>query len=161
MLVNNNLMLRKATNQEDFIIAQHFYQLWLDNEVSPDSIRDDWLEVTLQFIDQARQELSFQAFVAEVEGNIVASASCQLFAGLYPSPFKSEYRQYGYIWNVYVESAYRHQGIATKLTNESINYLKSLGCTRAILHASPHGKPVYEKLGFVASNEMRLELIDF
>jgi ribosomal protein S18 acetylase RimI-like enzyme len=154
-------MLRKATNQEDFIIAQHFYQLWLDNEVSPDSIRDDWLEVTLQFIDQARQELSFQAFVAEVEGNIVASASCQLFAGLYPSPFKSEYRQYGYIWNVYVESAYRHQGIATKLTNESINYLKSLGCTRAILHASPHGKPVYEKLGFVASNEMRLELIDF
>lgn len=161
MLVNNNLMLRKATNQEDLVIAQHFYQLWLDNEVSPDSIRDDWLEVTLQFIHQARQELSFQAFVAEIEGKIVASASCQFFAGLYPCPFKPEYRQYGYIWNVYVESAYRYQRIATKLTDESINYLKSLGCTRAILHASPHGKPVYEKLGFVASNEMRLELIDF
>lgn len=161
MLVNNNLVLRKATNQEDFVIAQHFYQLWLDNEVSPDSIRDDWLEVTLQFIDQARQELSFQAFVAEVEGKIVASVSCQFFAGLYPSPFKPEYRKYGYIWNVYVESAYRCQGIATKLTNESINYLKALGCTRAILHASPHGKSVYEKLGFVANNEMRLELIDF
>ncbi|BAU66948.1 acetyltransferase. putative [Stanieria sp. NIES-3757] len=161
MLVNNNLVFRKATNQEDLVIAQHFYQLWLDNEVSPDSIRDDWLEVTLQFILQARQELSFQAFVAEIEGKIIASASCQLFAGLYPFPFKLEYRQYGYIWNVYVESAYRSQGIATKLTNENINYLKSLGCTRAILHASPHGKPVYEKLGFVASNEMRLELIDF
>ncbi|AFZ34408.1 GCN5-related N-acetyltransferase [Stanieria cyanosphaera PCC 7437] len=154
-------MYRKATNQEDCVIAQHFYQLWLDNEVSPDLIRDDWLEVTLKFIDHARQELLFQAFVAEIEGKIIASASCQLFAGLYPSPFKPEYRYYGYIWNVYVESAYRRQGIASKLSNESINYLKSLGCTRAILHASPHGKPIYEKLGFVANNEMRLELIDF
>ncbi len=104
------------------------------------------------------QELSFQAFVAKIDNKIIASVSCQLFAGLYPSIFKPNIRQYGYIWNVFVESAYRRQGIGTKLTQTAIDYLQSLGCTHAILHASPHGKPVYDNLGFVPKNEMILEL---
>lgn len=36
--------------------------------------------------------------------------------------------------------------------------LKSLGCTRVILHASPFGKPIYSHLGFSESNEMQLDL---
>ena len=112
----------------------------------------------LQFMTQVRQELSFQAFVAVVDNKIVGSASCQLFAGLYPMPFKPDVRKYGYIWNVFVESAYRRRGIATELTRNAIAYLKSLGCTHAILHASPYGKPVYENLGFVAHNEMILKI---
>ena len=91
---------------------------------------------------------------------VIGSTSCQLFAGLYPMFLKPDFRQYGYIWNVYVESDYRRQGIATKLTKKAINYLHSLNCTHAILHASPQGKSVYEGLGFVPKNEMILELED-
>jgi ribosomal protein S18 acetylase RimI-like enzyme len=147
-----------ATPTMDKIIAEHFYQLWLDNHVEADLIRSDWLDVTLKFIQQARQELKFQAFVAQVHDNVVGSVSCQLFAGLYPSPFNPEYRLYGYIWNVYVHSDYRRQGIGTQLTKAAIDYLKKLKCTKAVLHASPYGKPVYENLGFIASNEMSLNL---
>jgi GNAT superfamily N-acetyltransferase len=57
-----------------------------------------------------------------------------------------------------VEPPYRGKGIAKNLTLVAIAHLKSLGCTRAILHASPLGKPVYDSLGFSASNEMRLDL---
>lgn len=153
---NKNLIIQSASPQEDSIVAHHFYQLWLDNNISPDAIDDDWLQISLEFIVKARQELLFQAFVGKINGEIVASASCQLFAGLYPFPFKSNFRKYGYIWNVFVESAYRRQGIATQLTNAAIDYLRSIDCTHAILHASPNGKPVYENLGFVAKNEMIL-----
>ena len=147
-----------ATPEHDVTIARHFHQLWLDNNVSPDQISDDWLSKTVKFIQNARRDLEFQAFIAQIENNIVGSVSCQLFAGLYPSPFKSEYRHYGYIWNVYVESDYRRQGIATKLTQTAIAHLSSLNCTKAILHASPSGKPVYENLGFIPGNEMVLDL---
>lgn len=41
---------------------------------------------------------------------------------------------------------------------EAIAYLKSLGCSKAILHASPQGQPLYSHLGFDKSNEMRLNL---
>ncbi|BAZ70432.1 MAG: GNAT family N-acetyltransferase [Pelatocladus maniniholoensis HA4357-MV3] len=151
---------REATVQEDDLIAQHFYQLWRDNNVAPESIRSDWLETILEFIEHVRQELYYKAFVAEVDSKVIGSASCQLFAGLYPVPFTDNYRKYGYIWGVYVDFPYRGQGIAKQLTSMAIDYLKAIACTRVILHASPLGKPVYDRLGFVPSNEMRLDIID-
>lgn len=54
---------------------------------------------------------------------------------------------------------YRRQGIATQLTETAIAYLKSLNCTKAVLNASSSGKPVYEQLGFIAGNEMTLNLL--
>lgn len=147
----------RATPEVDDIIAKHFYQLWLDNNVSADMICDDWMDLTLRFIQQARQEAKFQAFVAQVEDDIVGSVSCQIFTGLYPSIRRD--RNYGYIWNVYVEKAYRRQGIATELTKTAIDYLKTLNCTKAVLHASPSGKPVYKNIDFISSNEMTLDLV--
>jgi ribosomal protein S18 acetylase RimI-like enzyme len=155
---SSSIEIHPATPKNDSIIAQHFYQLWLDNGVKANLMRDDWLDITLTFIQNARQELKFQAFIAQIETKIVGSVSCQLFAGLYPSPFKTEHRHYGYIWNVYVCSDYRRQGIATRLTKTASEYLKNLNCTKAVLNASPSGKPVYEQLGFVAGNEMILNL---
>jgi len=159
LLAEQVIHLRQATLQEDSLIATHFYRMWQDNEVPADAIQSNWQEIILRFINNARQELDYQAFVAEIEGGIVGSASCQCFAGLYPHVLSQEYRKYGYLWGVYVEPLYRGQGIATKLTSVAISYLKSLGCSWVILHASPSGQPLYERLGFSASNELRLDLI--
>lgn len=154
-----DINIREATPNEDSLIAEHFYHLWLDNNVPADSIKPDWLDITLEFIEKARHKLAYKAFVAEVDGKIIASASCQLFAGLYPHILTESYRNYGYIWGVYVYPEYRQQGIAKKLTLLTIEHLKSLGCTRAMLNASPSGKPVYSSLGFCESNTMQLDLI--
>ena len=153
-----NINYRQASIEEDFTIAKHFYQLWQDNQVAPENIISEWLDITLQFIHRAHQELSYQAFVAESEGKIIASTGCQLFAGLYPHILTNSHRQYGYIWGVYVELPQRNQGIAKQLMGMSIRYLKTIGCTKAILHASPSGKPVYSSLGFSHTNEMGLDL---
>jgi ribosomal protein S18 acetylase RimI-like enzyme len=149
---------RMATLEEYALIAEHFYALWRDNEVPAASIRSDWQELTIAFLNHARQELSYKAFVVEVEGLVVGSAGCQLFAGLYPQIIEDSARKYGYIWGVYVEPDFRGQGFAKRLTAMAVAYLKSLDCTRVILHASPSGKPVYTGLGFSESNEMRLDL---
>jgi ribosomal protein S18 acetylase RimI-like enzyme len=66
----------------------------------------------------------------------------------------------GYIWGVYVEAPFRRRGFGKQLTAMAVDYLKSIGCTRVILHASPSGQPIYTSLGFVASNEMRLDLLE-
>ncbi len=158
MLTEPTINFREATSQDDSLIAEHFYKLWRDNDVPDHSIQSDWREITLEFIDRTRRELHYQAFVAEVEGIVVGSVGCQLFAGLYPHILAEHHRKYGYIWGVYVEPPYRGKGIAKKLTNIAIAHLKALGCTKAILHASPSGKPVYSSLGFAGSNEMQLDL---
>jgi ribosomal protein S18 acetylase RimI-like enzyme len=153
------IRFREANIDDDATIARHFFQLWRDNGVSEASIQADWLETILQFIAHARQTLAYKAFVAEINGEIVASVGCQLFAGLYPHVLTQQQRKYGYIWGVYVEPEYRQQGIAKYLTKMAIAHLQSLNCTNAILHASPAGQPVYSSLGFKASNEMRLDIV--
>lgn len=157
MQTEPTIQVREATPEEDSLIAEHFYQMWQDIGVPDDAINPNWLEITLQFIEQARRDLFYKAFMAEVDGGVVGSASCQLYTGLYPNVFIPEYRKYGYIWCVYVEPSYRKQGIAKQLTSATINYLKGIGCTRAVLNASPLGKPVYESLGFSNSNAMQLD----
>jgi ribosomal protein S18 acetylase RimI-like enzyme len=153
------ICFREANLDDDQTIARHFFQLWRDNNVPEASIQVNWLETTVQFIQNARQTLAYKAFVAEINSEIVASAGCQLFAGLYPHILAEQQRKYGYIWGVYVEVAYRQQGIAKRLTQMAIAHLQSLNCTSAILHASPSGKPLYSSLEFKQSNEMRLDLI--
>ncbi len=153
-----NIKIRETTPKEDSIIAEHFYQMWLDIGAPEKFIKSNHRNMTLDFIKQARQNLFYKGFVAEEDNLIVGSASCQLFTGLYSLILEEEYRKYGYIWGVYVEPSYRRKGIAKQLTNATVEHLKSINCTKAILNASPAGKPVYENLGFSPSNAMQLDL---
>ncbi|NJL62149.1 MAG: GNAT family N-acetyltransferase [Methylacidiphilales bacterium] len=154
------IIIQEAKSDKDILIAEHFYKMWIDIGIPEDAIEDNWQEIILQFIDNARQNLFYKSFLAEISGAIVASISCQIYVGLYPTVIKSNYRHFGYIWGVYVEPQYRRQGIAKKLTNTAVEYLKTIGCTRVILNASPLGKPVYQNLGFLESNVMHLDLIE-
>ncbi len=82
MDTSKSVNYRPARVDEDSLIAEHFYYLWRDNEIPAEGIIAEWLEVSLQFINRVRQELSYQGFVAELPGEVIASAGCQLFAGL-------------------------------------------------------------------------------
>ncbi|MGB3654080.1 MAG: GNAT family N-acetyltransferase [Rivularia sp. (in: cyanobacteria)] len=150
--------IRETTSKEDSIIAEHFYQMWLDVGAPEKFIKPNHCNLTLEFIKEARQNLFYKGFVAEIDNLIVGSASCQVFTGLYSLILEEEYRKYGYIWGVYVEPSHRRKGIAKQLTNATIEHLKTINCTKAILNASPAGKPVYENLGFSPSNAMQLDL---
>ena len=152
------IQIRAAILQEDALIAEHFYQMWLDNHIAPEAIIAHWQETVLQFMRQARKELDYQAFVAQLDDRLIGSVGCQRFAGLYPNIMTAIERCDGYIWGVYVEPAFRRQEIATQLTKHAIAHLKAIGCTHAVLNASPSGKPLYTQLGFAEGNLMRLDL---
>lgn len=155
---DSSLIIRPATPADDELIAQHFHQMWLDNQVPAEQIQSDWQAVTLNFLAMARAHLGYQGYIASLDQAIIGSVGCQLFSGLYPLLISQDQRHYGYIWGVYVEAAYRRRGFGRRLTEVAVEYLRSQHCTHALLHASPWGKPVYEQLGFTPSNEMRLEL---
>ncbi|ESA37026.1 gcn5-related n-acetyltransferase [Leptolyngbya sp. Heron Island J] len=150
-----SLIIRSAIKSDTNIIAEHLCHIALGLGLPSDSIRQDWLEKTTKFIDYACKELRYKSFIAEVMGETVGSASCQLLE-LYP--MVSEAYQKGYIWGVYVKPAYRRQGIATTLMKQAMLYLKGIGCTKAVLHASDQGRMLYTRLGYVDSNEMVLNL---
>ncbi|MBD1918223.1 MULTISPECIES: GNAT family N-acetyltransferase [Cyanophyceae] len=159
MSLPSPITIRASNTTEDAVIAEHFYRMWRDLGVSEGNIQPNWLDISLDFVQTARHNLDYQTFVAIAEGAIVGSVSGQRFAGLYPPILLPTHRQYGYIWGVYVEPAYRNQGVATRLTRLMVDYLRGIGCTKIVLNAAPKARSLYQKLGFSESNLMELNLV--
>lgn len=63
-----------------------------------------------------------------------------------------------YILNVYTEPAHRRRGLARLLVAEILAWCVAHDIPRASLHASEAGRSVYEQLGFVSTNELRVDL---
>jgi GNAT superfamily N-acetyltransferase len=57
--------------------------------------------------------------------------------------------------NVFTEPAWRRRGLGELLMKEIIEFAKAERLDRLVLHASKHGRGLYERLGFVATNGMR------
>jgi GNAT superfamily N-acetyltransferase len=60
------------------------------------------------------------------------------------------------IVNVYTEPECRRRGLATLLIKEIISWARQTGTDSLLLHASDAGRGVYDRLGFIATTEMRL-----
>lgn len=61
------------------------------------------------------------------------------------------------VLNVYVVPEWRRRGVAGMLMRSLLNALAKRHVRRIVLHASDDGRRLYERLGFVATNEMRLD----
>src|SRR5262249_29218916 len=55
-----------------------------------------------------------------------------------------------------VEPGSRRRGIASRLTGEVVQWLRDQGASTLLLQATTQGRPVYEKLGFVADGPYRM-----
>ncbi|HEU0209366.1 MAG TPA: GNAT family N-acetyltransferase [Candidatus Udaeobacter sp.] len=57
--------------------------------------------------------------------------------------------------NVFTEPEWRRQGVAALLLNLIIEWARKQKLDELILHSSTDGRSLYERLGFVATTEMR------
>jgi GNAT superfamily N-acetyltransferase len=90
-------------------------------------------------------------YVACENGTIVGTAGAIVADGY---PFEIHRIARGYVFGVRVDPQYRNGGIATRLTESAVRFLRDAGCKKIRLHASPFGRRIYERLGFVPTNEM-------
>src|SRR5438445_185059 len=63
----------------------------------------------------------------------------------------------GLVVNVYTERAWRRRGVADALMRELLRWCSGNGVESIVLHASGEGRPLYQKLGFTPTNEMRYD----
>ena len=64
----------------------------------------------------------------------------------------------GHIMNLVTAPRYRQRGIARRIMKVIMRRLKERGIHNLSLHATEMGQPLYEELGFVESNEMKLKM---
>lgn len=98
----------------------------------------------------------YHGWVAVAGEETIASGGMVIHR-LPPSPRNMDGRE-AYIMNIYTVPAWRQHGVARAIMAVILDYVRLLGIPVATLHASNAGRPMYEKVGFQATNEMRLLL---
>jgi GNAT superfamily N-acetyltransferase len=96
------------------------------------------------------------AFIIEEDGHVLASGGVWI-QDVQPRP-GHPLTMWGYILSIYTEPSARRRGLARAIVDACIRHAKEVGCTRACLHASDEGRPLYEQLGFEKTAEMWMDL---
>jgi GNAT superfamily N-acetyltransferase len=78
-------------------------------------------------------------FVMECHGNVIGTSATIAYDG-----------RFSWIGMLIVDELYRGKGIGTALLERAIHFLDSQKIPTIKLDATPHGKPLYEKLGFMS-----------
>jgi GNAT superfamily N-acetyltransferase len=96
---------------------------------------------------------SYFGFILEDAGKAVAGIGLMVIEWP-PGPNHPTSDKRGYVLNVFVEPTHRRQGLAEKLMALADSEFTRRGATYAVLNATKMGRPLYEKLGWTATNEM-------
>jgi GNAT superfamily N-acetyltransferase len=97
----------------------------------------------------------YAGWIAECEGRAVAGGGV-LLRRIGPTPGYLEGAPWAHVVNVYTEPGHRRRGLARRLMHAILEWCAQSGYRHVTLAASAEGRPLYESLGFVATNEMRL-----
>ena len=120
--------------------------------------------LTIAFLRDAISQGSYVGFLVspnDDSSTVVAGAGVQLRQVMpFPwGPVDTQTIARGHeaiVLNVYTESAYRRFGLARLLMEHIIVWARESHIESLVLRASTEGLPLYEQLGFVQTNEMRL-----
>ena len=97
-----------------------------------------------------------QAWIV-TDGDRPAASGSILYTDWLPRP-DGKQAVLAYVHSVYTEPVYRRLGLARQILNAMIAECRERGLPRLTLHASDEGRGLYDQLGFVPTNEMRLVL---
>jgi GNAT superfamily N-acetyltransferase len=94
--------------------------------------------------------------ISAPDGSIAAGAGLWLMD--WPPHMIGQSARRGNILNVYTVENFRRRGLARELMDAVLLWCRENAVDTIILHASPDGKSLYESMGFMPTNEMRLHL---
>lgn len=153
--------VRQATVADAPVLARHRAEMFRDMGDLADDHYGPFLAAAEREIAALLASGDYVGFVASPHGRpgeIVAGAGIQV-RKLLPRPLEGNtgvrIGPEAIVLNVYTERAWRRRGIAERLMQQVIDWARTHRMARLVLHASPDGRALYERLGFVPTNEMR------
>ena len=163
--MTGRIRVRLATPRDADVIAWHRARMFQDmDQLPPDlfeplrSSARDRLTVALE----TGEYVGWLASAKESPDTIVAGVGVQLRQA-FPHPRRRADGsvvvaggRHAIVLNVFTEPPWRRQGLAELLMRHVLEWARNEMLDRLVLHASVEGRPLYERLGFVPSNEMRL-----
>ena len=156
--------IRLATSADAATIAWHRARMWQDMGEVPDHLFESLRARSEAQLTHALADGTYVGWLATTATTdvVIAGAGVHL-RDVMPHPLRrgnetiaiAEGRR-GTIINVFTEPEWRRRGVATLLLQRIIDWSREVHLDGLVLHASDAGRALYEKMGFVATKEMRL-----
>jgi ribosomal protein S18 acetylase RimI-like enzyme len=157
-----DFQVREATVDDIPLLARHRAAMFRDMGQLAIDWEAELVRATDGYLRDALPRGEYLGWVAEGGSSpkVIGGAGVQL-RPILPRPRPAsggiELGPEAIILNVYVEPAWRRRGVANALMGSILGALAERKVRRIVLHASDDGRTLYERLGFVPTNEMRLE----
>ncbi len=153
------VQLRSASLADLPVILHHRREMFREMGGKYKELLASYEQGSEDYFTQALQSGGYYCVLAQAGDQVVAGGGVVIAA--WPgSPLNFEPKR-AWILNIYVEPAYRRQGIARSITEHLIEWCRENRFQSVALHASEYGRELYQKLGFRPTNEMRLSLADY
>ncbi len=103
-------------------------------------------KVLREFFLKKMKSNEFIAWLAEIGNELIATAGLSFLEK--PPHFINMTGKFAYIMNMYTIPEWRRKGIGAQLLEKLFEEIKKKGIQSVVLHATPSGRPLYEKYGF-------------
>jgi len=153
--MRSDISIRTATLEDLPVLLHHRREMFEAMGYVDPAVHKPLESLTVEYFQDGFRQGTFHAWLAvDPAGTVVGGGGVAEMA-LPPGPFSPTLMR-PEILNVYVEPAYRRQGIARRLMEVMIGWCRARGFGSVFLHASDEGRPLYASMGFEPTPEMRL-----
>lgn len=167
--MSQEFLIRQAAPDDVAVIDWHRARMFQDISLVPNELFESFRTKALDRLSKALASGDYFGWLAaepKRPEKIIAGAGV-IIRVVPPFPHRDETgkiriaegRQ-GIIVNVFTEPEWRRRGIAKLLMKNIIAWSREQSLDDLVLHASEHGHALYQQLGFVLTNEMRLQAAD-
>ncbi len=152
--------IRQATIADVKALARHRCEMFRDMGQLQEDAYQALADASIEYFEKAIPAGEYVAWVVtpRAQPDLIVSGGGMQLRRILPRPNRAGELErpgpQGLIVNVYTEKDWRRKGLAGLVTVTIIEWCRNNGVASLVLHASEMGRPLYEKLGFVASNEM-------
>ncbi|MEY2484437.1 MAG: hypothetical protein QOH39_85 [Verrucomicrobiota bacterium] len=153
--------VRLATIDDADVIAAHRARMFHDMGEVPDDLLDMFRTQSrdrLREFFERGEYVGWLASSVDAPRQVIAGAGVQLRHTLpHPSDMGGLAEgRHALIINVFTEPPWRRRGLGELLLKRIIAWSREQKLDRLLLHSSEQGRRLYERLGFVQTNEMKL-----
>jgi GNAT superfamily N-acetyltransferase len=146
----------------DYKILENCKEMFEHMGLTKANFKDDFNEICFKLMENDRKskKLKTIAILDNSNGLLIGHAICQMWQcpWFYQDALIGALDRIGYISALYVHQNYRRKGYGKIIMNACHDYLREIGCTNVLLHASDEGKYLYKSIDYSISNEFSYTL---
>jgi GNAT superfamily N-acetyltransferase len=146
--------VQRGSVKDAAVIARHRRLMFLEMGSATEAALD---EMAARFEPWVEQKIAAEEYLEwfAIAGDGSVAAGTGLWLIEWPPHFMGRAPRRGYLMNVYTERRFRRLGLAKLVIENAMDWCRGHGVEVMVLHASDAGRPLYEAMGFAATNEMR------